>query len=183
MTTISLLDLPNELIFEVLLSLPLEEIIDKCRTSTFVNNFCKEDYFWELYSKRMKLPQKKGPGTWKEYVKNYHLSFVKDIKVKIPKRDFLSKEMIENCFWLRTELLDILNRKVNGNLSSVKVRDEGSFIILVIHLVEKINKEIVTEEFIKSITAAVIFTCSNSATKVLSYQQKAFDRKKTLRRL
>ena len=44
--------LPSESLFQILLALPYEEILDKCRTSSQFNNICQDQYFWTLKLKK-----------------------------------------------------------------------------------------------------------------------------------
>lgn len=44
--------LPNENLFQILLPLPYEEILDKCRTSSQFNNICQDQHFWSEKLKR-----------------------------------------------------------------------------------------------------------------------------------
>ena len=44
--------LPHENLSQILLSLPYEEILDKCRTPSQFNNICQDQYFWSLKLKR-----------------------------------------------------------------------------------------------------------------------------------
>ena len=60
---LNLLELEPEVVWEILLLLPAEEILSKCRTSTFFNEICNSEDFWKAYSKRRNI--QKNYSTWK----------------------------------------------------------------------------------------------------------------------
>ena len=64
--TLNLLDLPAENVFHILLHLPVEVIIPKCRTSGFFREICDSESFWRQYAKEHEIH--KTHATWRSSV-------------------------------------------------------------------------------------------------------------------
>jgi hypothetical protein len=89
----SLLELPPEMVTQILLSLPIEEILDKCRTSRFFNDICNSEQFWHAYAKEHHIP--KTLNTWKDSVLvAIDVSFVADQKA--PGRYFFHISILDH---------------------------------------------------------------------------------------
>jgi len=78
MSELNLLDLEPEVVWEILLLLPAEEILSKCRTSTFFREICNSEDFWRAYSKGRNI--RKSHMTWKRSARNPKLYMDMTIK-------------------------------------------------------------------------------------------------------
>jgi len=57
-SSIDLLSLPPEIVFQIIMSLSVDEILQKCRTSVFFNDICNNEFFWKEYARKHKIPLK-----------------------------------------------------------------------------------------------------------------------------
>ena len=46
------MNLPDEIIYNILLPIPYEAVMNYCRTNTIANHICNDDYFWKLKLER-----------------------------------------------------------------------------------------------------------------------------------
>lgn len=63
-SSVNLLGMPSEIVLEIFLNMSVEEILQRCRTSTFFNAICEDDNFWKIYDREHKIP--KLTNSWKE---------------------------------------------------------------------------------------------------------------------
>jgi len=64
--TLNLLDLPAENVFHILLQLPVDVIVTRCRTSGFFQEICDSESFWLKYAKEHVIH--KTHSTWRSSV-------------------------------------------------------------------------------------------------------------------
>jgi len=65
-STANLLTMPPEMVLEIFLNMSAEEILQRCRTSTFFNSICNDPHFWKLYAREHGIPLTES--TWKASV-------------------------------------------------------------------------------------------------------------------
>lgn len=51
------MELPNELNFNILINVPINDLIEICQVNMKYNDICHNDYFWKSYFTHNNLPQ------------------------------------------------------------------------------------------------------------------------------
>jgi len=112
-STISPVNLPPEIVFDILMTLPVDDILQRCRTSKFFNDICNNEYFWKMYAQSRDIPLTKQK--WKESVAD--VTFIK--KHITPRNN--SEKILFNSFGLPKEIF----YRIDDNVLVIKFKFTG----------------------------------------------------------
>ena len=85
--TIDLTQLPTEVVFDILITLSINDILERCRTSKFFNDICSNEVFWRAYARHHGVPLKEGTSA------RQSVSDVAFIRKQIPARNDEEKQI------------------------------------------------------------------------------------------